>query len=278
MNNADPDYVEHYVAFLDVLGFADLTRLADQDPKWRAFLRQSIATLNETMPRQIERTGFRFTQFSDSIVMSAAMTIEGLSTVVHGCQLLAHNLLSSGILLRGGIAAGRLHHDDHMLFGPGLIDAYEFERRGGPPHIALTEDVARVLDPTHLPDGAPNLVADDPWDLTPMLHTLAEFELYDGIPRVGGVVLDGQAVHLAALIQHRATDMSSPPAVRAKWRWQQDYWNRSIATVGLLARSDARTDWSELAQLADEGSRQRTEQFNRDHPPQTDPIPPIRHV
>jgi hypothetical protein len=267
MDTADPHYSDHYVAFLDILGFSELTRLADQDPTWRAFLRGSIKTLNETMPRQIERTGFRFTQFSDSIVMSAAMTSEGLSIVVQGCQMLAHNLLTRGVLLRGGIAAGKLHHDDQMLFGAGLIDAYEFERRGGPPHIALSGPVATALDPQQLPKGAPSLVVDDPWDLTPMLHTLAEFELYDGVPRVGGVILDRQAVHLAAMIDQRATDMSLPPAVRAKWRWQQDYWNRSISTVGLLARSESRSDWQDYADNADQAAARRTEQFNKDHPP-----------
>ncbi len=265
----DPEYSDHYVAFLDVLGFSELTRRADTDPAWRAVLRQSIKTLNRTMPRAVERTGFRFTQFSDSIVMSAAMTLEGLSTVVQGCQLLTRNLLSSGILLRGGIASGKLHHDAEMLFGTGLIDAYEFERRGGPPHIALSELVAEAVHPDWLPTGAPNLVREDPWDLTPMLHTLAEFELYDGIPRAGGAVLDRQAVHIAAMIQFYATEMSSSPSVRAKWRWQQDYWNRSVAVLGLLARSESRSDWSEMAERAEDESRRRTENYNRDHPPKS---------
>jgi len=268
-NNTDPDYSDHYVAFLDVLGFSELTRRADADPAWRAFLRQSIKILNETMPREVERTGFRFTQFSDSIVMSAAMTLDGLSIIIQGCQLLTHNLLGSGVLLRGGIAAGKLHHDAQMLFGAGLLDAYEFERRGGPPHISLSQAVVDVLYLARLPVGTPNLVREDPWDLTPMLHTLADFESYDGVPRVGGAILDRKAVHIAAMIQHYATDMSMLPSVRAKWRWQQDYWNRSVAVVGLLARSEQRADWNELAQRSDEETRRRTEQYNRDHPPKS---------
>lgn len=246
----DVAYRERYVAFLDILGFSELTRRAHDDPAWRNYLREAIATLKSTLPAQMDSEDFRFVQFSDSIVISADRTALGLFMVINGCRLLSRNMLSRGVLLRGGIAAGHFHHDEQLMFGPALLDAYAFEQQGGPPHISLqpvVESEIRILLGTNISD---RLVRQDPWDLSPMLHVLDEFEHYDAIPRAGGEVLDREAIRLAERITENATDMKTPAGIRAKWRWLQDYWNRSISTRGILARAEP-TDWETLRVATD---------------------------
>lgn len=258
----DPEYADRYVAFLDILGFSDLTKKAHKDLNWRSFLRKLIIELRDTFPAAVAHSNFRFVNFSDSIVMSARMNRDGLGVIIRSATIVMSNMLSRGILLRGGIAGGNLHHDDQLMFGPALLDAYEFEKRGGPPHISLHEQVVAAMQPGLWDISILDHVVPDPWDLTPMLHTLYEFEHYDGIPREGAMVLDMQAVQLAAGISARANDMNEPPAVRAKWRWMQDYWNRSVATKGILQRAEPCEDWSKLLESAKRRSRRRTEKFN----------------
>jgi hypothetical protein len=165
-------------------------------------------------------------------------------------------MLSRGILLRGGIAAGNFHHDDHMMFGPALVRAHSHDKRGAPPHIALEPNVIEDMKPSLIGPSFMEYVTHDPWDLSPMLHTLRQFEDYDSVPRAGAEVLDEAAVHFARQLQAEATNMNAEPAVRAKWRWMQDYWNRSVAPKGILTLSMQRDNWE--ATLAE--VRQRAHQ------------------
>lgn len=258
----DSGYRDRYVAFLDILGFSELTQKADGHPNWRAYLRDCIDALGRTLPSQVELSGFRFVQFSDAIVLSADRNFAGLAAVINGCTMLFINMLNRGILLRGGIAAGNFHHDDRMMFGPALIRAHAYDQRGAPPHVVLDAAVLEDMKPSLLNPSALDYVTYDPWDLTPMLHTLKQYGDYDGIPKPGLVVLEGNSVGLARTINAHATDMSQPPAVRAKWRWMEDYWNRSVATKGLLARSQFEQDWTAVAARLEEASRQRLAAFN----------------
>ena len=260
--SSDDAYRERYVAFLDILGFSELTRRAHDDPAWRNYLREAIATLKSTLPAQMDSEGFRFVQFSDSIVISAHRTAMGLFMVMNGCRLLSRNMLSRGVLLRGGVSVGYFHHDEELMFGPALLDAYAFEQQGGPPHISLQREVEKeisILLGSHVSD---RLVRQDPWDLSPMLHVLDEFENYDAIPRAGGEVLDREAIRLAERITVNATDMETPAGIRAKWRWLQDYWNRSIDARGVLARAQP-TDWEKLRATTHEATLNRLALANR---------------
>lgn len=259
---ADADYRNSYVAFLDILGFSDLTQKTDVRPEWRSYLRASIEALNQTLPGQIEHSGFRFVQFSDSIVLSAARTPEGLLSIIQGCLMLVNNMLGRNILLRGGIAAGNFHHDDKMMFGPALIRAYAHDKAGAPPHIALDPDVMRDMEPNLLHGSFQQFVTTDPWDLSPMLDTLYELAVYDGVPHPGQVVWDGLAVDRAQQIHVLAHDMTALPAVRAKWRWMQDYWNETVGKRGLLVRSELRDDWEAVAARVEDELRARMARFN----------------
>lgn len=240
----DDGYRDRYVAFLDILGFSHLTEKADRHPNWRAWLKDCIGALNNTLPSKVEATGFRYVQFSDSIVISVLRNPEGLSTLLWSVQLLVRNMLGREILLRGGIAAGNFHHDDQLMFGPALIRAYAFEQHGAPPHVGIDKAVLEDLKPSLISQGSMHWLAQDPWDLSPMLHTLLEFEIYDGVPRVGGEPLDEMGFKLAKMIDAHAKDMNSPAAVRAKWRWMQDYWNQTVVPKGILLPSQSYADWN----------------------------------
>lgn len=231
---AGDGYIDSYVAFMDILGFSALTDRADSDPGWRKFLTDTIRLLRTRLPTQIEQNRFRATQFSDCIVISVQRADQGLFTMLSAAALLASNLFDRGLIMRGGIARGNFHHDDQIMFGPALIRAHAFDQSGTPPHVALHDDVVADISQSEYATVLDHWVRPDPWDLSPMLHTLHRFESY---PQAGDLVIPDDAQRYADHISTQASNMDQKPAIRAKWRWMQDYWNRTVAVKGVLKRS-----------------------------------------
>lgn len=222
------------VAFLDVLGFADLVTKADEDEAQREVILIIIRTLRETLAKN-PRVGLEFTQFSDSIVISANLNLYGIHAVFSACRMLVVNLIQRGILLRGGIAAGNLTHTEDVLFGVGLLLAYRCDARSAPPRIAIHSSMKEVVDDYAAEFRLRAQIGRDHWDLSPMLETLSEFAAYDAVARPGQACWDGPAEAIVRHIDRHSRDPRLAPEVRAKWRWMRDYWNRSVTGRGILA-------------------------------------------
>jgi hypothetical protein len=67
--------------------------------------------------------------------------------VVSDARELAGTLMKSGVFVRGGIAIGWAYHKSNVLFGDGVVIAYELETHvSRVPRIVLNDDVAGQLD------------------------------------------------------------------------------------------------------------------------------------
>src|ERR1700722_10321069 len=139
-------YAQRYVAFFDILGFSEIVRNTDKDALPIRF-DALVKTLNEINSRANELDhvvgdDFKFQTFSDSIVMSAKGSTNGLLYILYAACNLALDLLGNGILIRGAIAKGKLHHVDSVMFGPAFLDAYRIERDIAKyPRIILSQNV-----------------------------------------------------------------------------------------------------------------------------------------
>ncbi|MGL4261594.1 MULTISPECIES: hypothetical protein [unclassified Afipia] len=225
-------YPEKYVAFVDILGFSDLVERADQDRELRKSL-AGILHVFQTTCGTMPTLGTKVTQFSDSLVITANRTEQGLRSILSGCEWLTMNLIQYAVLLRGGVAVGRVSHEPHVLFGIGVNRAYQFEKSGGPPRVGLASDVVADIESYPLfKDSAVSTT--DPQSGVPMLHTLRQVEYYDAVPIAGGIVWDRTARHIADLIKANASDQDMPESARRKWIWLQAYWNLAVARFGIL--------------------------------------------
>lgn len=82
------------------------------------------------------------TAFSDSVVITSGGPF-GTAGLFATVGVLAGEFLKRGILCRGGIARGRMYHADGILFGEGLVRAYDLEREVAKnPRIVIADDVA----------------------------------------------------------------------------------------------------------------------------------------
>jgi len=138
-------YAERYVAFLDILGFSEIVRQTDQDTLPNRFdaLAKTLEDINarDDEPDQIFGD-FQFQSFSDSIVMSYSAKESGLLYLFSAVRQLAQNLHGNGLLMRGAIAKGKLHHVGPVMFGPAFLDAYRIEHEIAKyPRIVLSKDV-----------------------------------------------------------------------------------------------------------------------------------------
>ena len=158
------DYEDRIVAFVDILGFKDLVDSSKDDVKVLRNITSALSTLYEWI-WQWEADGvdssFAFTQFSDSVVLSALAdtqdSFEMLLQLMLGIVDIAY---SNGIIVRGGISRGKLIHDREMVVGPAMVDAYLLENTIAKyPRIVISEELKNEFEVNlqEYVDSQPNL-------------------------------------------------------------------------------------------------------------------------
>lgn len=148
-------YERRVVCFIDILGFSNIIKSTTNATNGNGELlkvcnalnrindfRQIIEKINNK--KNIER--IQTTQFSDSIVISFPWQEEDNSiivafTIIKYMQVIL--IKEYNILLRGGIVIGDVIHNDKLLVGPAMIDAYMLESKCAfSPRIIIDPKVA----------------------------------------------------------------------------------------------------------------------------------------
>lgn len=151
----DRNYTEHYIAYLDILGFREQikTRLCEEicvafdsikKPFKAAFFYNMPLITHDT----VEALNLKI--MSDSICFyTDASTPGALSTLLMTCIMFQINLykLSEPIFLRGAIVRGDLYVEKDRIFGPGLVRAYTMEEKTAKnPRIVFTKEVFNYIE------------------------------------------------------------------------------------------------------------------------------------
>lgn len=127
-------YQDRVIVFIDILGFKEIidsTVGSDgkQDRKKVKEIKHLLSLPGDMLkdhPGVVKSKVV--SRFSDSIIISfkysePSQVFYTILDVLH----LHIEFLNLGYLIRGGITHGKLHHSKKMIFGPGLVRAYEFE-------------------------------------------------------------------------------------------------------------------------------------------------------
>jgi hypothetical protein len=123
-------YHDRYCAFVDILGFRQLIERLNKDVNQFDALRNLLARVHGTgsgPSSVVSNADFRAQSISDAVAISTAPTQNGLADIFRALQLLAVDLLVEGYFIRGAVVRAPLYHDDRMVFGRALIQAYSFE-------------------------------------------------------------------------------------------------------------------------------------------------------
>jgi hypothetical protein len=124
------EYEERIVAFVDVLGFADLVRRSEADGAARAKLARLIAA-NQLFERVVQKwlgPSMQGAFFSDSFALSEPWPGHRAIYVIRETGYLCRYLLLQGLPCRGAIASGSLHHEGRFVVGPALVTAAMLEK------------------------------------------------------------------------------------------------------------------------------------------------------
>lgn len=146
-------YSLHLVTYLDILGFRNL--IAEKSPN---FISRAIRiVLEATAPDAQIKKQYReqFVSFSDLIVHTVpvdwhfseeyqmGLVFNRVFDLLHGQVA----LVTQGLLFRGALTIGNMERTYGVLFGPGLIAAYDLEREKARfPRIILDPILLRELE------------------------------------------------------------------------------------------------------------------------------------
>jgi hypothetical protein len=155
-------YEKRVVAFIDILGFSDHIKKTIVDPAHARKIHQVLVQIQELKTDNDRGLlaqkpfGREVSVFSDSIVISYPMSMK---SAVHHLLMdiiyLQLRMMGADILMRGGIAIGDIYHNDNIVYGPAMIDAYELESKYAIyPRVILQQQVLAqaALNAEHPPD------------------------------------------------------------------------------------------------------------------------------
>jgi hypothetical protein len=146
-----------WVVYLDILGFVASIRRAAESRKQEEHLKQLRSALTEA--REDLREGienpswsrdrslpapYAIKVFTDNIVLGFPIHSDGESefgSMIARVGQYQYTLLKHGFFVRGGVAYGDLYMDDDVVYGKGLLDAYDAES-------TLARDPRIVLGPS----------------------------------------------------------------------------------------------------------------------------------
>lgn len=139
-------YEERVVGFVDILGFRELVKRADCDQQLRSAIIEGLRKIQNTpAPDTENETDLRHQNFSDCLIISAHNTPNGFWHLVLSLDALAWSLLKVGILVRGGVTVGNIHHDKDIVFGIAVNDAHRLESKIAKfPRIILSRSAVRT--------------------------------------------------------------------------------------------------------------------------------------
>ena len=153
----DYSYERRIVCFIDILGFSNLVKDTENNGfRGHSNLLNVCEALNKlddfrlTLSETMKIKDIRTTQFSDSIVISFPWNEEDNGIV--SAFLLIKNyqvflVMQHGVLLHGGITIGDIIHNEKMIVGPAMIDAYTLESKCAiNPRIIIDSQVVPLFE------------------------------------------------------------------------------------------------------------------------------------
>lgn len=127
-------YENRLVAFIDILGFSNLTLRSEKEPgriPWLINILNGIKYNEGIKERFDEELDVRmeFTAFSDCFVLSSRIPEDPINFSLYQIALICTFLLWSGLFVRGAVVEGNLYHRENVVLGPALLDAYGKEQK-----------------------------------------------------------------------------------------------------------------------------------------------------
>jgi hypothetical protein len=221
-------YEDRYCAFVDILAFRSL--LDTRECEEIHTLLSHIHNPFPGTPENQEHTGYRAQSISDAVAVSTDATDVGLRHLFFALSSLQGFFFLAGVYLRGAIVRGLLFHDEKMVFGEALVEAYHIESTIACfPRIIIAPSVVRDISSSEYQEYFTNKVRTS--DDGVYLHFLDALDQFTGepIPRnhVQRRVLDLFIIAAKTLQRNHDASLNNERHFK-KLHWLAKYFNNSI--------------------------------------------------
>jgi hypothetical protein len=154
------NYSLHLITYIDILGFRELVEKKDPN-----FISKAIREVRDVTTPSVHVNKYKkenYVNFSDLIVHSVPFVensddwkpFEIVVNQVKHIALVQAVLIERSLLVRGAITIGAMERSYGVLFGPGLISAYELERDQALfSRIVVDAGLFKTLEQNRLLDG-----------------------------------------------------------------------------------------------------------------------------
>ncbi|MGV1947418.1 MULTISPECIES: hypothetical protein [Agrobacterium] len=232
------EYRERVVAFVDILGFSALVREADRNPELRQRIAHALRQVSVLRGPMEGDSSFRAQNFSDCIILTADKTASGLWRLLFAIHELTWYLLDIGVLVRGGVTIGQAHHDEEIVYGVGVLSAYELESKVADfPRVILDDSVVRACDEFAAIDEIAEVYrkariarASDGLHYLDFFLEVSLFNRADPqnlAVRSHHLYVDG--IKIRDQLQTMLDKSTSNPKVNRKIKWIAEVWNERVA-------------------------------------------------
>lgn len=232
----DKKYQNRAILFIDLLGFKNAVNSSVYSEELFTKIMRAVNSLykakgdNYNGPLKGSEIGVDISTFSDSLVISKDLLEPGsFYYLLNMAYFAIAEIIASGFVARGAITVGKLYHDEKVIFGPGINDAYMLENKCAiyPRVIVQKEVVEKMLLQNHLNEVEEerrwyNKLLKEDEDgllfidfLTPN-HQFDDFEAYSW--------LLGQT---KKIIQE-GMNSDNGESVKQKYTWLKNYFNKTL--------------------------------------------------
>jgi hypothetical protein len=127
------------LAFIDILGFREIV-----SSRGRRAYRLPLMASHLVSHQIFASSDYQVSVFSDCVAISGP--IERAGSVAFMALCIGKVYLQDGILPRGGLVLGELYHENPIIIGPALINAYDIERTVAKyPRLVIDDPFASLL-------------------------------------------------------------------------------------------------------------------------------------
>lgn len=236
-------YKKAVITFLDVLGFRDMVARQPRFEISRVLqLFQGFSAPNNA-PGVRGRNEPYAMVFSDSVIRARPINTRENRSLPQG--LLFHELLdlllaqgelvAKGILVRGAVTVGDIAVERPKIFGPGFIEAYDWESQIAKyPRIVVTDAALRALGTDPLLRAAHHRVCDEQDDVFDMLSQADDGVWFIDYLRRFPEEMDSESDFLPLLEQHRdlirnaGKTLKTVNSAAQKYVWLARYHNNVV--------------------------------------------------
>lgn len=166
-------FEEKFIAFIDILGFKSFVGKAEKGDELSmdkllelTALLHNVNEYNDILDygsmkcpeakKYEDDINFKVTQISDCIISSSEVSPAGIINLLSHSWTSAFRLMKEGIMCRGYITKGKIHHEGNQIIGSGYQEAIEKEKSGvkvfgeqneiGTPFVEIDPEIKKFVD------------------------------------------------------------------------------------------------------------------------------------